>query len=49
MTGSAARQVQWFTDDGGVAQIASGGILTASGEGSTSIHAEWEGLKGDQR
>ncbi len=35
----AAGLVQWFTGDGEVAQIASGGVLTASGLGQTTVHA----------
>jgi len=46
--GDAARQVQWFTDDGGVAQIASGGELTAAGRGDTTIHCEWEGATSNE-
>jgi hypothetical protein len=39
----SSSQVRWITDDGGVAQIASGGVLTAAGAGSTTIHADWDG------
>jgi len=45
--GDAAGQVRWITDDGSVAQIESGGILTASGAGSTSIHADLGGLSSE--
>lgn len=43
--GDAAAQVRWITGDGGVAQIASGGVLTAAGEGATAIHAEWDDVR----
>lgn len=39
----SSSQVRWITGDGAVAQIASGGVLTASGTGSTNIHADWDG------
>lgn len=42
--GEATTQVQWVTDDGAVAQIATGGVLTAAGVGETAIHAEWDAL-----
>lgn len=34
-------QVRWLTDDGSVAQLESGGLLTAAGAGQTTVHAEW--------
>lgn len=40
--GDAAAQVRWVTEDGSVAQLASGGLLTASGVGETTIRAVWE-------
>lgn len=40
--GDAAAQVRWVTDDGSVAQIASGGLLTAAGAGATAIRAVWD-------
>lgn len=39
----SASQVRWITADGSVAQIAAGGVLTAAGQGSTTIQAEWNG------
>ncbi len=39
----SSSQVRWITNDGGVAQIALGGVLTASGAGSTTIYADWDG------
>ena len=42
--GDATTQVRWISNDGSVAQIESSGVLTASGAGSTQIHAELEGL-----
>jgi hypothetical protein len=41
--GDASAQVRWVTDDGAVAQIASGGVLTGAGEGQTTLHADWDG------
>jgi len=35
----AAGLVQWYTEDGAVAQIASGGVLTAAGVGDTTVYA----------
>lgn len=46
--GDAAAQVRWITGDGAVAQIASGGVLTAAGEGSTVLHAEWDEVASDE-
>jgi hypothetical protein len=46
--GDAAGQVRWLTDDGAVAQLASGGILTAAGTGGTHIHAEWNDISSPQ-
>lgn len=43
--GDAAAQVRWVTEDGSVAQIASGGLLTAAGEGETTIKAVWEDVE----
>lgn len=37
--------VRWITADGDVAQIASGGRLTAAGVGSTDVHAEAQGVR----
>jgi hypothetical protein len=45
--GDAAGQVRWITDDGSVAQIETGGILTAAGAGSTTIHADLGGLSSE--
>lgn len=45
--GDAAAQVRWITDDGGVAQIASGGVLTAAGSGETTIRAQWDDVASD--
>ena len=39
----SSSQVRWITGDGSVAQIASGGVLTAAGAGSTTIYADWDG------
>jgi hypothetical protein len=39
--GDAARQVRWITGDGDVAQIESGGLLTAAGAGETEIYAQY--------
>ena len=45
--GDAAAQVRWITDDGSVAQIESGGLLTAAGVGTATIHADLEGLSSE--
>ncbi len=45
--GDAAAQVRWITGDGGVAQLESGGLLVAAGQGNTTIHAEWDGVASD--
>ncbi len=37
-------QVRWLTDDGAVAQLAAGGLLTAAGAGQTTVHAEWNDI-----
>ena len=42
--GDATTQVRWISNDGSVAQIESGGMLTASGTGSTRIHAELDSV-----
>ncbi len=42
--GDAAAQVRWLTDDGAVAQLEAGGLLTAAGSGTTNIHAEWDDI-----
>ena len=39
----SSSQVRWITGDGSVATIASGGVLTAAGVGTTDIHADWDG------
>jgi len=46
-SGDVSGQVRWITDDGGVAQLASGGLLTAAGAGSTEIMAEWDGVSSE--
>lgn len=43
----ATTQVQWVTSDGDVAQIASGGVLTAAGAGDAKVHAEWDAVKSE--
>lgn len=40
----ASSQVRWVTDSGSVLQIEGGGMALAAGEGSTTIHAEWDGM-----
>ena len=45
--GDAAGQVRWITDDGSVAQIETGGIFTAAGAGSTTLHADLGGISSD--
>jgi hypothetical protein len=37
-------QVRWITDDGAIATLESAGLLTATGAGSTLVHAEWGAL-----
>lgn len=45
--GDAAAQVRWITEDGGVAQIASGGVLTGAGPGETTIRAQWDEVQSE--
>lgn len=45
--GDVTGQVRWITDDGGVAQLTSSGLLTAAGDGSTQIMAEWDGVSSE--
>ncbi|MBT3219701.1 MAG: hypothetical protein HN348_11465 [Proteobacteria bacterium] len=40
----ASVQVRWITADGDVAQL-EGGLLTAVGQGSTNVVADWDGVK----
>ena len=37
----ASSQVRWITDDGAVATLSAGGLLTAAGTGQTEVVAEW--------
>lgn len=47
-TSDASGQVRWITGDGTIAQLDGRGLLTAAGQGSTTIHAQWNDVTSAQ-
>jgi hypothetical protein len=47
VSADASSQVRWITDNGSIATLDSSGRLTAEGEGSTIVHAEWAGVSSE--
>jgi len=45
--GEVSSQVRWITDDGGIAQIDSTGMLSAQDAGETTVHAAWDDLESE--
>ncbi len=43
----ATRQVRWVTADGTVATLTQEGLLSAAGEGATTVYAQWDEVRSD--